>query len=110
MMNAQRPALIACLLGVAVAGPIGCANQQSTTLQDDAGMAQTMQPLQVDPALDAAQAPATSQVDSDPWPRQVNIADGTALVYLPQINSWEGNHLSFRAAVSVKKTGVSARV
>lgn len=31
--------------------------------------------------------------------------NATALVYLPQVNSWEGNTLSFRAAVSVKKSG-----
>ncbi|MBO3714563.1 MAG: hypothetical protein J5X23_06195 [Candidatus Accumulibacter sp.] len=43
----------------------------------------------------------------DPWPRPVTLAGATALVYLPQINSWQGNQLSFRAAVSIKETGSS---
>ena len=113
MMNFQKPKLIACLVAVAVAvaiaGPIGCANQQAMSPPDEFAASQPMQPLQVDPALDGAQADPGMQpappVVGDQWPRQVSIADGTALIYLPQVNSWEGNRLSFRAAVAVKATG-----
>ena len=112
-MNAQKPTLIACLLSVILAGPIGCANQQSMAFQDDSGMNPAIQPLAIDPALDGqnamaqppAQTPAMQQAASDQWPRQVSMADGTALIYLPEVISWEGNRLSFRAAVSVKQTG-----
>jgi hypothetical protein len=117
MTNAQKPTLIACLLSISVAGPIGCANLQSMALQDDGGMDAAMLPLQIDPALNApapdagmqaaAQAGAAPQVIGDQWPRQLTIADGTALIYLPQVNGWEGNRLGFRAAVSVKKAGAN---
>ena len=111
MMNAYRPVLVACLLSVAIAGPIGCANQQPMATPDNLGMDQSVQPLQIDPALSgpltgAGMQPAP-QVVGDQWPRQVTLADGTALIYLPQVNSWEGNRLSFRAAVSVKKAGAN---
>ena len=111
MMNAYRPVLVACLLSVAIGGPIGCASQQPMAPPDNLGMDQSVQPLQIDPALSgsltgAGMQPAP-QVIGDQWPRQVTLADGTALIYLPQVNSWEGNRLSFRAAVSVKKAGAN---
>jgi hypothetical protein len=113
-VKTHKPTLLACLLGFAVAGPIGCANQQSPAFEDNSGMNPAMQPLQIDPALEAqsgagnagAQTPPVQQ-NGAPWPRQVSIADGEALIYLPQINSWTGNQLSFRAAVSVKKNGAN---
>lgn len=117
MMNAQKPALIACLLSIAIGGPIGCANQQPMVPPGDFGTNQGMQPLQIDPALEGApidagvqpptQGSAAPKVVGDQWPRQVTIADGTALIYLPQVNNWDGNQLSFRAAVSVKKAGAN---
>ena len=39
---------------------------------------------------DAAPASAVPQALRDPWPRPVTLAGSTALVYLPQINSWQG--------------------
>ena len=111
MMNAYRPVLVACLLSVAIGGPIGCASQQPMAPPDNLGMDQSVRPLQIDQALSgsltgAGMQPAP-QVVGDQWPRQVTLADGTALIYLPQVNSWEGNRLSFRAAVSVKKAGAN---
>ncbi len=41
----------------------------------------------------------------DPWPRVVDLAAGQALVYQPQINSWENNELTFRAALAYKVDG-----
>ena len=39
---------------------------------------------------------------SDVWPLQFKVNNATLLVYQPQINSWDGNVLEFRAAVGVK--------
>ena len=38
----------------------------------------------------------------DPWPRQMQITGGTLTVYQPQVDSWDGGFLKFRAAVAVK--------
>ncbi len=52
-------------------------------------------------------APATPAPDlpADPWPRQVQVADRTLLVYQPQVVSWTGNLLALRLAVAVKPAG-----
>ena len=42
---------------------------------------------------------------ADVWPREFKLTNATLLVYQPQINSWQGNLLDFRAAVGVKPTG-----
>src|SRR5690242_6436188 len=41
----------------------------------------------------------------DPWPRQFKLKNATALVYQPQVDSWENNMLSFRAVVSITPNG-----
>jgi hypothetical protein len=46
-----------------------------------------------------------SQVPTDPWPRPITLGKATGLVYQPQVNSWQGNVLDFRAAVAVKPSG-----
>ncbi len=54
-----------------------------------------------------AQGGGTSRggrLPADPWPREVKLGDATALVYQPQVNSWEGNTLDFRSAVAVRPT------
>lgn len=118
-----KPRLLTCLLGAIIAGPIGCANQQSASFAGDPGM-NMAPPMNAEPAFDGAvraadswtslpvppaagnatQPPAAPPTASDGWPRQAEISGATALVYLPQVNSWQGNRLSFRAAVSVKET------
>ena len=42
---------------------------------------------------------------ADPWPRQFKLKNAIALVYQPQVDSWEMNMLSFRAVVSITPTG-----
>jgi hypothetical protein len=42
---------------------------------------------------------------SDVWPREFKLPNATLLVYQPQINSWEGNLLDFRAVVGAKPAG-----
>ena len=121
-----KPRLLACLIGVIMAGPIGCANQQSMPFPNDPGMSNAL-PLNPESAFDGAvrsadswvklpvppapgaatPAPATPPTGSDGWPRQAEIAGATALVYLPQVDNWQGNTLNFRAAVAVKKTAAS---
>jgi hypothetical protein len=42
---------------------------------------------------------------TDVWPREFKLTNATLFVYQPQINSWDGNLLDFRAAVGVKAAG-----
>jgi hypothetical protein len=53
----------------------------------------------------ATPAPAASQPPADPWPRKVDLANASLLVYQPQINSWNGNRLDFRSAVAIQPVG-----
>ncbi|MFZ1444766.1 MAG: hypothetical protein WAS49_04730 [Candidatus Dechloromonas phosphoritropha] len=108
----DRPVLAACLLGVAILGPLGCTSQN--TGPGSLGMDDSMQPLAIDPQLtgvatDGAQGILT-QSQMDPWPRQVALTNASAGIYLPQVNSWTGNMLSFRAAVSVRATGAKDEI
>jgi len=41
----------------------------------------------------------------DAWPRKVDLANASLLVYQPQINTWEGNRLDFRSAVAIQPVG-----
>lgn len=52
-----------------------------------------------------AQSATGTPTPADPWPRELKLNNGTVLVYQPQINSWEGNKLDFRAVVAVTPTG-----
>jgi len=53
-----------------------------------------------------AVAPAGPPVPVDPWPRDVTLSNADALIYQPQIDSWQGNLLSWRVAVALRPTGV----
>jgi len=57
------------------------------------------------PALAAGSGRSSPSAPSDPWPRQIGIAGATALVYQPQVNTWSGDTLDFRAAVAMRPTG-----
>ena len=103
----DRPVLAACLFGVAILGPLGCASQNAGP--GSLGMDDSLQPFAIDPQLtgvatNGAQGTLT-QSQMDPWPRQVALTNALAEIYLPQVNSWTGNMLSFRAAVSVRVNG-----
>ncbi len=52
-----------------------------------------------------AGATTISRVPTDPWPRPITLGKATGLVYQPQVNSWQGNVLDFRAAVAIKPSG-----
>jgi hypothetical protein len=53
-----------------------------------------------------AQAPASSAaLPADPWPRDISLSNAALLVYQPQIDTWEGNRIAFRAAVAIKPAG-----
>jgi hypothetical protein len=112
MKARNRSRLAASLLGSTVIGLAGCANQ-NTPASYSPGMDVQMQPLAVDPQLGGQastpgadnQSAVPTQIQADPWPRQVALANASAEIYLPQVNSWSGNTLSFRAAVSVKASG-----
>ena len=58
-------------------------------------------------ALLIAAVPAQAQdKDSGPdWPKVITGEKGEALIYQPQIESFEGNHLESRAAISIKQKG-----
>jgi hypothetical protein len=51
-------------------------------------------------ALD--ESPATSNVDVDPWPRQLTSGDHTFSVFQPQYERWDQGRLTGRAAVVVE--------
>ena len=53
----------------------------------------------------SAQRSAGGGPPADPWPRVVELANGQVLVYQPQVNSWVGNQLDFRAALAIKPDG-----
>jgi len=46
--------------------------------------------------------------DPDPWPRQIQLSNATLTMYQPQVESWQGNQLSFRAAIAAKASGANA--
>src|SRR5262249_49577778 len=54
------------------------------------------------PAAIAPGALAATPGNSDPWPRTLQVDSGTLTVYQPQVDSWDGGFLKFRAALSVK--------
>ncbi|MGO9377295.1 MAG: hypothetical protein ACLP29_01935 [Dissulfurispiraceae bacterium] len=41
----------------------------------------------------------------DKWPREFKLSRASLLVYQPQIDTWEGNMLNFRAVVGIKPNG-----
>jgi hypothetical protein len=51
-----------------------------------------------------------SQDDVLAWPREIEVKKGTIVVYQPQIESIDGDHLSARAAVSVTPAGKNTPV
>jgi len=53
-------------------------------------------------------AAAPSNLPADPWPRDVSLPNAAVLVYQPQVNSWVGNQIDFRAALAIKPTGAQA--
>jgi hypothetical protein len=46
---------------------------------------------------------------ADPWPRQIALSNGTALIYQPQVSAWDGNQIQIRAAVAIKPAGSNAQ-
>ena len=57
------------------------------------------------PLVDRRDALAAAATNPDPWPRHMQISGGSLTVYQPQVDSWDGGFLKFRAAVSVTPTG-----
>ena len=42
---------------------------------------------------------------ADPWPREIKAKEGKAVIYQPQLESFQGDKVAVRAAVSVLKPG-----
>jgi hypothetical protein len=80
-------------LTVLVSGLAGCSGSGSST--------PTIMPL----GAPVAVAPARPPVPVDPWPRDVTLSNADALIYQPQIDSWQGNQLAWRVAVALRPTG-----
>lgn len=57
----------------------------------------------------AGARPATAQ-EEDRWPMEVPAELGMILIYEPQIETFEGDHLTARAAVSFTPTGTESPV
>ena len=52
-----------------------------------------------------ATAAGSVALEADPWPRQVALGDASVTLYPPQVESWDGNRIRFRAAVTLTPTG-----
>jgi hypothetical protein len=52
-----------------------------------------------------ARAQGNAAQPADPWPRQFKLNNATALVYQPQVDSWDNNMVNFRAVVSITPNG-----
>ena len=59
--------------------------------------------------LSAATAFCQDEPD-DPWPKEIQASQGTVLIYQPQPEKLEGNHLNARAAVALEFDGTEAPV
>ncbi len=53
----------------------------------------------------ALPASAQDDVPANPWPREIQVTEGTVVMYQPQPEALEGNQLKARAAVSVELQG-----
>src|SRR5262249_2904188 len=62
------------------------------------------------PFINLAQAQGNGAQPADPWPRQFKLSNATALVYQPQVDSWENNMLNFRAVVSITPNGAKQEI
>src|SRR5215831_19477591 len=92
----MRRFLVVMALGIASA-LVGCAStEQGANAQTPGAVAAP--PGSVNPAPPAP----------DPWPRQVQLSNAVLTVYQPQVDSWQGNQLAFRAAVAAKAQGANA--
>ena len=47
---------------------------------------------------------------ADPWPREIKVKEGKVVIYQPQLESFQGDKVAVRAAVSVQKTDMKAPV
>ena len=52
-----------------------------------------------------APAAAVAPIPADSWPRKVDLANASVLLYQPQVNKWEGNQIDFRAALAIQPVG-----
>ena len=67
-------------------------------------------PLLAAPFTALAQSQATasaSALPADPWPRAIDLSNAAVLVYQPQVGTWNGNALDFRAALAIKPAGAA---
>ncbi|MBK8175126.1 MAG: hypothetical protein IPK66_07635 [Rhodospirillales bacterium] len=63
------------------------------------------------PGSDGAAAPAPVSPafkSADEWPRTYQLADASVAVYQPQVESWQGNQLTFRGVVAATPSGGNA--
>jgi hypothetical protein len=77
--------------GVVAAGPVLAAEQQTAA----------------QPAQQAATTPVAALTDTG-WPRTITGPNVSILLYQPQVDSWDGFHLTGRAAVAATETGAKS--
>src|SRR5262245_60558793 len=80
----RRLAALVTVIALALAGPLGLAENARAQGR-------------------AAATPAPS----DPWPRPVKLDGASALIYQPQVDSWQGNTIEFRAVVAITPAGAA---
>jgi hypothetical protein len=77
----------------------------ATALAAITAQSQTQNPAP-NPATAATPSPSdATPLPADPWPRQVNLASGTVLMYQPQVSQWQGNQITFRSALGFMPKG-----
>jgi len=91
----------------AVCAWIACANQNHSA-SDETGSEFSSAPTAGPGTPAGPGAPGGANAGpQDPWPRTFQLGAAQAVVYQPQVESWQGDQLSFRSAVGVTPTGVT---
>jgi hypothetical protein len=103
MLMTARSLTLALLAGTLAAG---CASRSNDApMPPDGSWSPAMSVTGAAGGSGAPIAPAAPAAPADPWPRDVTLTGADALIYQPQVESWQGNALAWRAAVAVRPTG-----
>jgi hypothetical protein len=62
-------------------------------------------PVQASVSAPAATATSSTSSHADPWPRSIALSNTAVTIYQPQVESWNGNQLTFRCAVASTPKG-----
>lgn len=95
MLTILRPALISVFISLAAVLLAIAVDSRGQAVQTPAAGAEAQADLPSDTPADALQS----------WPQTISTTDATVIVYLPQIETFQGDRVSGRAAVAVTRAG-----